>query len=79
VKKAKKQEKPEEERLDFDRPNYVFIPPGRHEWRQRGPYLVCVSCELQHAVFIGMDLIMTGLDKEGQPILKKRKNLCKGT
>ena len=62
------------EKLNFEKPDFVFLPKGKHTWRQRGYYLVCVSCELQHAVFIGKDLIMVGEDKNGEPILKKRKD-----
>lgn len=41
-------------------------------FKQRGPYLVCISCQIQHAVWIGMDKIMTGEDDDGKPILKSR-------
>lgn len=68
-------EKVEEELLNFDKPDFVFIPKGGHEWRQRGPYLVCMSCEIQHATWIGTERIMVGIDKGGQPILKRRKEL----
>ena len=60
------------EELDFNRPDYTFIPKGTHLYHQEGYYLVCRSCELVHAVFIGSEKIMVGQDKEGQPILKKR-------
>ena len=59
------------ETLDFNQPSYRFIPQGNHEWRQQGPYLVCKSCELSHAVWIGMEKIMVGQNEKG-PILKKR-------
>lgn len=42
------------------------------QYKQRGPYLVCVRCELQHALYIGMDKMMTGEDENGRPILTKR-------
>jgi len=61
--------------LDFNKPAFEFIPKGYHKWRQQGPYLVCKSCELQHAVFVGMEKIMVGVDKAGNPILKKRKDI----
>jgi len=66
----------EEERfvLDFDNPDYKFTP-GRHVWRQHGPYLVCNNCELRHAVFIGMDKLMVGEEEDGTPILKTRREL----
>jgi len=76
--KAKKENegvKGKTELLNFDKPDFVFVPKGRHEWRQRGPYLVCMSCEIQHAVWIGMDKLMTGIKKDGMPILKTRKEL----
>ena len=62
----------ESESLDFTRPTYIFKPNEQHEWRQQGPYVICKSCELQHAVFIGMDKMLVGLNDKGQPILKKR-------
>lgn len=66
-------ETPEEgESLDFNSPAFTFTPAGRHTYRQEGYYLVCKSCELHHAVFIGPDKIMVGEDEKGNPILKKR-------
>jgi len=62
----------EEEKLDFKNPDFEFIPSGNHEFRQQGPYLICYSCVLQHAVWIGMEKIMVGLDVDGKPILKSR-------
>jgi hypothetical protein len=58
--------------LDFTKPAYEFKPKEHHDWRQRGPYLVCKSCEIEHASYIGMEKILVGLNEEGQPILKKR-------
>ena len=63
---------PIEETLDFNNPAYTFHAHENHEWRQQGPYLVCKSCEIQHAVFVGMEKIMAGIDKEGKPILQRR-------
>lgn len=68
-------EEPIEETLDFNKPDFTFVPKETHEWRQRGYYVVCVSCECQHAVFIGPDKVMVGKDKEGNPVLKTRKEL----
>lgn len=64
--------KKEEQAYDFDKPEYTFIPKGIHNWRQEGPYLVCRSCEIHHAVFIGMEKMMIGIDENGNPILKSR-------
>jgi len=67
--------KASEEVLDFNKPSFTFIPKGSHRWRQQGPYLVCKSCELQHAIYIGPDKIMVGINKKGEPILKSRKSI----
>jgi hypothetical protein len=67
-----KNEEEEGESLDFNNPSYTFVPNDFHEWRQQGPYCVCKSCEIQHAVFIGINKIMVGLDEKGLPILKAR-------
>jgi hypothetical protein len=64
----------EKEILDFNNPTFKFIPSGNHEWKQRGYYLICLSCELEHAIFIGPDKILVGIDDKG-PILKLRKDL----
>lgn len=60
------------EALDFNNPDYSFIPKGYHEWRQRGPYCICTSCELEHAIYLGMDKLLIGIDEKGQPIVKKK-------
>lgn len=60
----------EQEVLDFTKPDFTFTPQGNHEWRQQGPYLVCKSCELEHAVFVGISKQMVGISDDGKPILK---------
>ena len=60
----------EHEVLDFTKPHYSFKPNGHHSYRQMGPYLVCKSCEIQHAVWVGVDKILVGFDQEDKPILK---------
>jgi len=67
--------KEEGETLDFNSPAFTFTPSGRHTYRQEGFYLVCKSCELHHAVFIGQNMVMVGETEEGQPILKNRKEV----
>lgn len=62
----------ETEALNFDKPDYIFRPGQHHEWRGQGPYLVCKSCDIEHAVWIGMDKILVGLNNDGTPILEKR-------
>jgi hypothetical protein len=41
-----------------------------HNWIQQGPYLVCQSCPIRHATWVGIDRILTGFDENGVPILK---------
>lgn len=65
-------EEPESEVL---KPDFTFIPTGRHIWRQEGPYLVCRECPLHHAVFIGIENLMVGEDENGRPILRSRSEL----
>ena len=75
--KKQSKKEPEEQKgevLDFNNPDYSFFPKGRHVYRQQGFYLICKSCELQHAVWIGPSKIMVGEDEEGNPILKKRES-----
>lgn len=60
------------EQLDFNKPNFTFVPSGSHGWIQRGYYLVCKSCELEHAVWIGSEKIMVGIQEDGKPIFKLR-------
>jgi hypothetical protein len=66
-----KEDQPQEEVLDFTRPNYRFTPNEAHDWRQRGPFLVCKSCDIEHATYIGPGRLLTGLDEKGRPILKR--------
>lgn len=63
------------ESLDFTKPDYVFTPNENHDWRQQGPYLICKSCEIQHSTYIGMEKIMVGVDEQGKPLFKNRKEL----
>jgi hypothetical protein len=46
-----------------------------HVWRQEGPYIVCDSCPVRHSFCIGIDKILTGIDRQGNPIIKKRKKV----
>jgi len=62
------------EEKDLDKPDYIFLPKGNHLWRQEGPYIICKSCELVHAIYIGMEKVLVGLEEE-KPIFKTRKEL----
>ena len=66
------QNEQETEVLDFTKPDFSFIPKGSHEWRQQGYYIICKSCDLEHAVWIGSKKILTGINEKGEPILKMR-------
>jgi len=66
--------KPDNEELNFNNADFTFIPKGNCQYRQEGIYIICQSCELQHAVFIGMEKIMVGLDSNG-PIIKNRMDV----
>lgn len=69
------EEEPLQESIDFTQPDYVFTPNEVHDWRQQGGYLICKSCEIQHATYIGMEKIMVGTNEKGQPLLKKRNEI----
>ena len=69
------EEEPKGEILDFNNPSFKFIPKGIHTWRQSGPYIVCKTCELEHAVYIGINKRLIGFTKEGQPIVEEVKTL----
>lgn len=60
------------ETLDFTKPDYIFTPKGHHEWRQQGPYCICKTCDIHHAIYIGVEKVLVGIDELGAPILKKR-------
>jgi hypothetical protein len=68
----------EEEELNFDKPDFTYLSPETHQWQQQGPYLICKSCELQHAIYIGMNKLMIGAKENGEPILKSRAELEQG-
>jgi hypothetical protein len=42
-----------------------------HEWRQQGYHLVCHSCDLSHAVYIGPKKLLIGMNEKG-PVFEKR-------
>ena len=68
-----KEENPNEtEELDFTKPDFLFEPGEYHDYRQQGYYLICKSCEITHAVWIGPDRLMVGINSKGVPILKNR-------
>jgi len=78
MRKSKKEDKNRQEEvqyIDISKPEFEFKPDDvlrGHDWRQQGPYLVCDSCPLKHAMYIGMNKQLTGFDDEGNPILEDR-------
>lgn len=65
----------ETEVLDFTQPDYTFVPKETHTWIQRGYYLTCHGCDLEHGVYIGSEKLLIGLAGDGSPILKRRDEL----
>lgn len=46
----------------------------KHRIKQRGPYLVCTSCDYPHTLLhIGVNKRLTGIAKDGSPILEDLK------
>lgn len=41
----------------------------KHKWRQRGVWVVCISCESEHAIHIGVKKMLRGIDDGGNPII----------
>ena len=48
------------------------ILPGiaGHNWRQQGPHLVCTSCKVRHAVYIGLTKRVIQIKSNGDVILE---------
>ncbi len=42
---------------------------AKHEWRQRGSWVYCKSCEAEHGFFVGVGKMLVGLDADGNPKL----------
>ncbi len=63
------------EDLDFNNPSFVYKPEANHGWKQRGPYLICTECIVEHGAWIGTDKLLVGFDEQGSPQLKTRQEL----
>lgn len=46
------------------------LPLVGHDWKQKGPDLVCKSCPLDHSVRIGLNKQLIGIEN-GKPLFKK--------
>jgi hypothetical protein len=66
--------KPFVEEASWDKPDYVFLPKGNHLWHQEGFFIICNSCDLVHATWIGPDKVLVGI-KDGEAVIKTRKEL----
>lgn len=46
-----------------------MIRPGLvgHTWRQRGPYIHCISCGLGHSTYVGVNKQLIGINDDGTP------------
>lgn len=42
------------------------------KWVQQGPYIINTGSSLDYGIFVGMELILVGVDETGQPVLKSR-------
>lgn len=47
---------------------------ARHEWRQKGQWIICQSCETPHAFCVGMNKRLIGIGEQGEPLIKELKN-----
>jgi len=55
--------------------NYINTDPTQHNWRQKGPYLVCTSCKSRHAIYLGLDKILKTTKSNGEIVLEKLQPL----
>lgn len=54
-----------------DRAMQDFKRNGRHSWIQRGIEISCNICPNHHGFFVTPDIMLTGIDENGNPILDK--------
>jgi len=61
----------DEGQVDFDLASKIKLTG--HDWKQRGNMIVCASCPLRHASYIGMKWLLVGIDENGMPKFAPRK------
>ncbi len=44
-----------------------------HRFIQRGPWLHCTSCKVEHGIYIGTEKMMVGYNEDGSPKLVARR------
>jgi len=49
----------------------------KHRWVQKGIWLECKSCKFRHGFYVGINKVLVGVDEEGNPILKDKKEVFK--
>lgn len=62
----------EPESVEVDLSKLEPFTNSAHQWHQEGGYLICDSCSVRHAAFIGIDKVLKGFDDQGKPIIEKR-------
>lgn len=70
----KKNEKQKAEHIEVDKSTLTpLTTPGLkgHRWIQKGPFLICQSCPIEHATYIGTSHLFAGVNEEGIPLLKR--------
>lgn len=75
-----REEEPEEEQdpqlapetQEVDLSKLIPFTNSGHQWHQEGAYLICDSCMVRHAAFIGIDRVLKGFDEDGKMLIEKR-------
>lgn len=44
---------------------------NHHVWRQKGNMIYCIACPFEHGNSVPSNILLTGTDEEGKPILLK--------
>ncbi len=60
---------------DFANSPHKFRLDKVHNWLQRGYYVHCTACPLEHGLWVGKDKLMVGIDADNMPILETRQDL----
>lgn len=45
----------------------------KHNWKQKGTFIVCSTCDFRHGFYIPPNKMMVGINKEGMPIIKDKR------
>lgn len=58
-----------EEKVEFHQLSSPTVGK-KHDWIQKGPDLICTSCESAHGIRIGVNKRLKGFDENGQMIIE---------